>query len=232
MNRSTRSTATAATLSLLCAAACAGKQARTIEPGSPDEVAVSPGGTAVASTDDSFVLSRQPAKAGAEPQLLLPVHTGDKWWDFRASFLGVNEREVKERDNAMSEKEAPDKFWDSQTALEAVSVWSSLCNECHGGRRKVEEALAMPAPPKGWGKGDGLFFGKRRPFAEVFAIVYDGGPTRNNKRSEMPPWRGKIAREQVWAILYFLMYQSGGIGAPLPPSLNPRQSDEVRRALE
>jgi mono/diheme cytochrome c family protein len=231
MTRRGRSTAVAAAALVVCASGCAGKQARTIEPGSGEEVAMPPPGTAVASADDSsFVLSRQPGKA--EPQLLLPVHTGDKWWDFRAQYLGISEREVKERDNGMSEKEAPDRFWDSQTALEAVSVWSSLCNECHGGRRKVEEALAMPPPPKGWGKGDGLFFGKRRPFSEVFQVVYDGGPTRNNKRSEMPPWRGKIAREQVWAILYFLMYQSGGIGAPLPPSLNPRQSDEIRRALE
>jgi mono/diheme cytochrome c family protein len=217
---------------VICAAGCAGKQGRTIEPGSPDEVPMPPG-TAVASSDDSsFVLSRQPVKQGSEPQLLLPVHTGEKWWDFRSQFLGMSEREVRERDSGISDKEAPDKFWDSQTALEAVSVWSSLCNECHGGRRKVEEALAMPPPPKGWGKGEGLFFGKRRPYADVFSMVWEGGPTRANKRSEMPPWKGKIAREQVWAILYFLMYQSGGIGTPLPPSLNPRQSDEIRRVLQ
>jgi mono/diheme cytochrome c family protein len=224
----------AAAALLISAAGCAGKQARTIEPGQPEEEAVPLARTAVASAgDNSFVLSRQPANEGADgQQLLLPVHTGQKWWDFRASFLGVSERDVKERDSAISDKEAPDKFWDSQTALEAVSVWSSLCNECHGGRRKVEEALAMPAPPKGWGKGEGAFFGKRRSYADVFAVVWEGGPTRNNRRSEMPPWKDKIAREQVWAILYFLMYQSGGIGAPLPPSLNPRQSDEIRRVLQ
>jgi mono/diheme cytochrome c family protein len=229
----TRVYRSAAAALLVWTVGCAGKQARTIEPGPPEEEAVLPAGTAVAPADDSaFVLSRQPVNQHADGQMLLPVHTGEKWWDFRASFLGVSQRDVRERDSAISAKEAPDKFWDSQTALEAVSVWSSLCNECHGGRRKVEEALAMPPPPKGWGKGEGLFFGKRRPYADVFAVVWEGGQTRNNVRSQMPPWKDKIAREQTWAILYFLTYQSGDIGTPLPPSLNPRQSDEIRRVLE
>jgi mono/diheme cytochrome c family protein len=96
----------------------------------------------------------------------------------------------------------------------------------------VEDAMAMPPPPSGWGRGEGLFFGKRRPYPEVFAMVHDGGPPRNGKRSEMPPWRGKISREQIWAVLYFLAYQSGGLEAPFPPSLQPRQSDEIRRVLE
>jgi hypothetical protein len=38
----------------------------------------------------------------------------------------------------------------------------------------------------------------------------------------MPPWRGKLAREEIWALLYFLEYQSGGIEGRFPPSLYPR----------
>jgi hypothetical protein len=210
--------------------ACAGPQRRTIEPDVQDE-SPAPSGQPV--DESTFVLSRKPT--GARPpddQPLLPVHTGELWWGFRASFLGISEGQLRERDFAISDKEAPERFWDEQTALEAVSLWTSLCNECHGGRRKVEDALTMPPPPSGWGRNQGLFFGKRRSYADVFAVVYNGGAPRNGKRSEMPPWRGKIAREQIWAVLYFLAYQSGGIEAPFPPSLQPRQSDEIRKVLK
>lgn len=212
---------------------CATPQQRIIEPNAANQAAgESPAtGDATAGNDNSFVLSRKPVAPAPDDGPLLPVHTGDLWWGFRASFLGLTDKQVRDRDAAILDTEPPDKFWDAQSAIEAASLWSSLCNECHGGRRKVEDALAMPPPPKGWGRGEGLFFGKRRPYAQVFAVVYDGGPPRNNKRSEMPPWRGKIAREQIWSLLYFLVYQSGGVEGPFPPSLQPRQSDEIRRVL-
>jgi hypothetical protein len=230
------STLTTAIAIVAVTAGCAARQTRTIEPGSEESTgtaAAPPTRAAAARDDNSFVLSRNrtPAQAAEEQSLVLPVHTGDLWWSFRGSHLGLTERQVKERDAAISDREGPDKFWDGQTALESVSLWSSLCNECHGGRRKVEDALATPQPPKNWGRGEGLFFGKRRPFAEVFAIVYNGGPVHNGNPSKMPPWKGKIAREQIWALLYFLVYQSGGIEGPFPPSLQPRQSDEIRRVL-
>jgi hypothetical protein len=72
--------------------------------------------------------------------------------------------------------QAPEAFWDAQTSLEAVSVWSAVCNECHGGRRRVEDATTMPAPPPEWGRGDGFFFGARRRYADVFNVIYRGGP--------------------------------------------------------
>ena len=53
------------------------------------------------------------------------------------------------------------------------------------------------------------------------------GPERNGVRSEMPPWRGKIAKELIWALLYFLEYQSGGIEGRFPPSLYPRLQTDV-----
>lgn len=201
---------------------CAAPQRRTIEPDSPGENQPA---------DESFVLSRRPT-GHTENQALLPVHTGELWWGFRAGFLGISEAQARAREGEISDQQAPAEFWDGQTALEAVSLWTSLCNECHGGRRRVQDALSMPPPPAGWGRGEGLFFGRRRPYREMFAIVHDGGPPRNGKRSEMPPWRGKISREQIWAVLYFLAYQSGGLEEPTPPSLQPRQSDEIRRVLE
>ena len=35
----------------------------------------------------------------------------------------------------------------------------------------------------------------------------------------MPAWRGKLSKEQIWALIYFVEYQSGGIEGRFPPSL-------------
>jgi hypothetical protein len=90
----------------------------------------------------------------------------------------------------------------------------------------------MPPPPLKWGKGEGLFFGQRRPYADVFGVIYKGGPERNGEKSEMPSWKGKLAKEMIWSLLYFLEYQSGGIEGRFAPSLYPRQSDEAKRNVE
>ncbi len=38
----------------------------------------------------------------------------------------------------------------------------------------------------------------------------------------MPAWRGKLSKEQIWALIYFIEFQSGGIEGRFPPSLYPR----------
>jgi len=177
--------------------------------------------------DAAFVLARQ---TPAQRRLIeyRPVHVGEEWWSFRGDFLKLSETQIRERDSVISDKQAPQEFWDEQTALESVSIWGSLCNECHGGRRRIEDALGMPPPAPAWGRGEGLFFGNRRPYAEVFSTIWNGAPDRNGKKSQMPPWRGKLAREQVWSLLYFLEYQSGGIVGRFPPSLYPRMQNDIR----
>jgi len=181
-----------------------------------------------ASTND-FVLSRDPNQA-ERPRAEQPIHIGETWWRFRGELLHLTEAQARERDAAISAYQPPASFWDSQTAIEAVAVWGVLCNQCHGGRRRIEDAIAMPPPPDAWGRGDGLFFGARRPYVEVFAMVNNGGPIRDSKRA-MPAWRNILAREQIWAMLYFLEYQSGGIEGRFPPSLYPRmQSDAAESA--
>lgn len=179
-----------------------------------------------------FVLSRRPPERRLDDEPPPPIHTGEAWWGFRAQFLGISDRQARLRDAALSERQPPADFWDEQTATEAVHLWSALCNECHGGRRRLEDVLAMPPPAPPWGHGEGLFFGRFRPYAEMFSVIAQGGPERGGLPSDMPGWRGKIAREQIWALLYFLEFQSGGIGGPLPPSLQPRRSGEVRRVLQ
>lgn len=209
-------------------------QPRTIEPTAAGSPASSPSGATTPAPagrggagDADFVLSRDNA-AAAKPADMVTLHVGDKWWAFRADYLKVREAEAMDRDAAISERQAPTNFWDRQTATETVNIWGHLCNECHGGRRHLKDALAMPPPPANWGKGDGLFFGNRRDYAAVYATVSLGGPEKNGKRSQMPPWIGKLAKEQIWALMYFLEYQSGGIEGRFPPSLYPRPLEENR----
>jgi mono/diheme cytochrome c family protein len=195
----------------LTAAACASArpQTATIEPPAPG------------ASDADFVLSRA-AGEGNVATGEIDLFIGERWWPTRAAHLGVTEADARARDGMMSERQAPREFWDTQTAREAVATWTALCNECHGGRRTIEDARAMPAPAPSWGQGEGLFFGKRRPYADLFAIVSHGGPVRDGKPSEMPAWKGKLSREMIWSLIYFLEYQSGGIEGQFPPSLYPR----------
>jgi hypothetical protein len=175
-----------------------------------------------AAEDAAFVLSRNPA--ATKPAERAPVHVGDQWWAFRAEFLKVNEDKARDRDGDISEKQAPAGFWDLQTSVETISIWTTFCNECHGGRRKTEDVIRMPTPTASWGRGEGLFFGLRRPYAEIFRIIYNGKIEKEGNRWKMPAWRGKLSKEQIWALIYFVEFQSGGIEGRFPPSLMPREN--------
>jgi hypothetical protein len=177
-----------------------------------------------ATEDSVFVLSRTPA--AVKPAERVPVHVGDQWWAFRADFLKVNEDKARDRDGDISEKQAPGGFWDLQTSVETISIWTTFCNECHGGRRKMEDVIRMPAPGPNWGRGEGLFFGVRRPYADIFRTVYNGKIEKEGNRWKMPAWRGKLSKEQIWALIYFVEFQSGGIEGRFPPSLYPRENAE------
>jgi hypothetical protein len=178
---------------------------------------------AAAEPDESqFVYSREPLAERARVAQF-PIHIHEAWWAFRARQLRITEAEAQKRDARISDARAPAGFWDSQTALEAVSVWTVLCNECHGGRRSLEDAVEMPAPPPGWGEDSGLFFGNRRTYRQLFNTVHDGGPLKANGRVAMPAWRNILSKEMMWALLYFLEYQSGGVESRFPPSLYPRR---------
>lgn len=182
-----------------------------------------------ANNDTAFVLSRDPAPAtkAVHPEAG-DVHVGDLWWPFRGGYLKVSEARAHDRDAEISEKQAPSGFWDEQTAVETIQIWSTFCNECHGGRRKLEDVVKMPGPAANWGRGDGLFFGIRRPYADIFRTISNGKIEKEGNRWKMPAWRGKLANEQIWALIYFIEFQSGGIEGRFPPSLYPR-ADSVDR---
>ena len=176
-----------------------------------------------AAPDSAFVLSRQPS-AARKPEAADggQVHVGDLWWGFRGGYLKVAEGAARDRDAEIGERQAPSGFWDEQTAVETIHIWSTFCNECHGGRRRMEDVVKMPGPAANWGRGEGLFFGIRRPYTEIFRTIANGKIEREGNRWKMPAWRGKLANEQIWALIYFIEYQSGGIEGRFPPSLYPR----------
>jgi Cytochrome C oxidase, cbb3-type, subunit III len=200
----------------LLGCASTGSAEKTIEPPS--------------NNDTTFVLSRDPAPARkAEPADASQVHVGDLWWGFRGSYLKVADTRARDRDAEISEKQAPSGFWDEQTAVETIHIWGTFCNECHGGRRKMEDVVKMPGPAANWGRGEGLFFGIRRPYADIFRTIANGKIEKEGNRWKMPAWRGKLANEQIWALIYFIEYQSGGIEGRFPPSLYPRAETVERQ---
>ena len=186
----------------------------------PAEKTIEPPST----VDTAFVLSRDPAPAArkVEQKDDSEVHVGDLWWAFRGSYLKANETRARDRDAEMSNKQAPSGFWDEQTAVETIHIWSTFCNECHGGRRKMEDVVKMPGPAANWGRGEGLFFGIRRPYADIFRTISNGKIEKEGNRWKMPAWKGKLSKEQIWSLIYFVEYQSGGIEGRFPPSLYPR----------
>ncbi len=196
----------------------------TIEPGAGGGGTIEPGVTQEPVDETEFVLSRDPVTTPARADF--PIHLEDKWYPFRAEYLGITKQQARLRDQKIG-SQPPAKFWDQQTAIEAVSIWSSLCNECHGGRRALKDALEMTAPPDGWGKGEGLFFGNKKPYSEIFGTIFKGGPPVNGKPSEMPEWGKRLSREQIWSLIYFLEFQSGGIEGRFPPSLYPRRPSAI-----
>ena len=174
----------ASLLAPACAAiflSCATAQpVQTIEPGAaPSDGPATRPGPAGGGESNKFVASREPISEERPSEDSL--HIGDKWWKFRAGFLKVTEGQARERDMAVSTKQAPQGFWDPQTRIETVQIWSGLCNQCHGGRRNQQDSLSMPPPPPTWGQGEGLFFGIRRNYADVFNTVTYGGPKHEGK---------------------------------------------------
>ncbi len=173
--------------------------------------------------DEEFVFSRRPSAASGAELERIPIHINDHWWPHRAAGLELTVAQARARDAAISSRRAPRNFWDGQTAVEALSVWTVLCNECHGGRRSLQDALDMPEPPARWSEGEGLFFGKRRAYEAMFLAVYQGGPKKEPGHPAMPAWKKILPKEVIWSLLYFLEYQSGGIESQFPPSLYPRR---------
>lgn len=213
---------------LLTLVACAGPAGNdtgaVIEPGGGGSESIEPAAPAepAAPIRRAYELTRKEE----ERVRALDVHLGDRWFEFRGERLGLSLDQAKERDANMSDKRAPPIFWDEQTALETASVWTALCNECHGGRRRLTDARNMPPPGSSWGGSEGYFFGQLRRHEDIFRMISLGGKVVNGQNSEMPPWEGKLSKEIIWSLVYFIEYQSGGIEGNFPPSLYPTRDGD------
>ena len=154
-------------------------------------------------------------KAGDTP---VEIHLGDRWFQHRSAFLGMSKHDAELRDGEVDDKAPPqDKFWDEQLAVEAASLWRMLCNECHGGRRSIERAKQIPPPPEGWGTTEGQFFGRARPHQEIFQKIFHGGEEPEQPdHQRMPPWGDRLAREQIWALVWFIEHASGDVVLEMP----------------
>jgi hypothetical protein len=62
----------------------------------------------------------------------------------------------------------------------------------------------------------------RGDLAEIYTTISNGKIDRVENRPRMPAWRGKLSSEMIWALIYFIEYQSGGIEGRFPPSLYPK----------
>ncbi|MCK6545168.1 cytochrome c [Myxococcota bacterium] len=174
----------------------------------------------------------EPPPVAAEPEASggvarYVVRLGSAWFGARAAWLGISVRAAELRDAEMSGTLPPDGFWDRQTAIEAAALWGALCNDCHGGRRRVSRAKQIPPPAPDWGTKQGFFFGRPRLPSQVFETILSGGPPRGALPSEMPPWRRRLSREQIWALVYFIAFESGGVEGAFPPSLFPQRTEEA-----
>src|SRR5262245_21046250 len=101
---------------VLIAGACTpARQQRVIEPVAPVTPSPSSG-----KSESDFTLSKQTTRSEPATPADYPVHLADKWFPFRAEYLGMSAAEAAARDDSISEVEAPQKVWDEQLAIEAV----------------------------------------------------------------------------------------------------------------
>ena len=166
-----------------------------------------------------------PEVAAIEPSLVRTyrAHLGPAWFEHRARRFGITAQEARERDADISALAPPPGFWDEEMATEAAAIWTGLCNDCHGGRRSIREARQTAPPPAAWPKDESYFFGRRRHPQAVFQTILTGGPEVDGKASEMPAWGNDLAREQIWALVWYVETQSGGTLGQFPPGLYPHR---------
>ncbi len=164
-----------------------------------------------ASTDsDDTQPARAPSKTPPrQAPVRIEIHPGESWYAFRAAELGLTADQAALRDEEITDEGPPtDRFWDDQLAIEVASIFRGLCNECHGGRRRIEDAPNIPPPEMGWGQTEGPFYDRILSHRQAFRSIFYGGRPKGGKRSKMPAWGNKLSREQIWGLIYYVEYAS------------------------
>ena len=178
----------AAASSLWRCGACASAPApaeKTIEP--------------TAAEDSAFVLSRDRPRRSRPTRV--PCTSAMSGGAFRGELPeGERGQGPRARRRHLGEAGARTGFWDQQTSVETIcdldrrSATSATAAAADGGRRQ-DAGARWPAG----GRGEGLFFGIRRPYADIFKTIYSGKIEKEGNRWKMPAWRGKLSKEQIWA---------------------------------
>lgn len=140
----------------------------------------------------------------------LEIHLGEAWYAYRADGLGISADEARGRDKAFEAVPPPGAFWDRQVAGEAWGLWTELCSQCHGGSRRLTTVLSWPAPKDGWARQEQRFFNRQQPGTAVFATIMNGARARRGN-VDMPAWRDRLTREQIWSMVYFVS-QASNVG--------------------
>ena len=166
-------------------------------------------------------------RSRAKPTERAPVHVGDQWWAFRGDFLKLSEDKARERDGRhLGETGArrvlgPADLRRDNLDLDDVLQRVPRRPPQDGGRR---EDAGADRPPGGAARGCSSAFAGPTPTSSRPSTT-----ARSRRRAiagRCPPGAGKLSKEQIWALIYFVEYQSGGIEGRFPPSLYPRENPE------
>lgn len=148
--------------------------------------------------------SQPPAKKAEKTRIRL----GADWFSLRAGHLGLSIDDARARDAELGPEAPPgDVFWDESVATETAALWNGLCYECHGGKRAPSAAAKIAGPAVEWGAGNTDLFGRDLTWANAYVAIRDGAKPKD-KGEEMPGWGKKLAREQIWSLLFYLEHMS------------------------
>ena len=152
----------------------------------------------------------EPPETVTPARTVVRLHLGPTWFKHRGAQLGLSPAEAKARDGRLGENSAPDPmFWDDQMAMTTATVWRVLCNECHAGKRSVARAASIAPPPDGWPPPRDHFFARTRSVRRIYRKIAEGGREEDaGPTGPMPAFRGKLAREQIWGLIYFIQVAS------------------------
>ena len=123
-------------------------------------------------------------------------HIGEAFFQWRAERLSISVPAAKRRDEGLPGDQGPPPNVDQDMQREAAAIWRDLCGQCHGLDGRPPESL--PIQPRAWGTMGtrmGFTFGGDKMRAGIYRKIMQGKPPH------MPAWRGRLSREQVWALV-------------------------------
>ena len=91
------------------------------------------------------------------------------------------------------------------------ALYNKNCRHCHGLRGKGDGALAPKDPKPADLTDDKWDLGSED--GEIFLTIWNGGPARRGKESEMKGMKGTLAEKEVWQLITYLRSIGPAAGA-------------------